>query len=71
MLSELRIVTINKGKMDDWVDLFRERVAPLARRLDINITGAWVDEERERFIQIRSFADADDMASKRARFGEP
>ncbi|MBT3942194.1 MAG: hypothetical protein HOC77_07785 [Chloroflexi bacterium] len=68
MLSELRIVTINKGKMDDWVDLFRERVAPLARRLDINITGAWVDEERERFIQIRSFADADDMASKRARF---
>lgn len=68
MLSELRIVTINKGKMDDWVDLFRDRVAPLASRLDINITGAWVDQERERFIQIRSFADADDMASKRARF---
>ena len=68
MISELRIVTINKGKMDDWLDLFRERVAPLASRLDINITGAWIDAERERFIQIRSFADPDDMASKRARF---
>lgn len=68
MLSELRIVTINKGKMDDWVNLFRDRVVPLARRLDINITGAWMDEERERFIQIRSFADADDLAAKRARF---
>ena len=68
MLSELRIVTINKGKMDDWVDLFRERVVPLAARLDIQITGAWTDVDCERFIQIRSFADADEMAVRRARF---
>lgn len=68
MLSELRIVTINKGQMELWLELFRDRMAPLARRLDVRITGAWVDLERERFIQIRSFADAADMAGRRARF---
>ena len=68
MLSELRIVTINKGQMEPWLELFRNRMAPLARRLDVRITGAWVDLERERFIQIRSFADAADMAGRRARF---
>ncbi len=68
MLSELRIVTINKGQMDDWLDLFRDQIAPLARRLDMQITGTWTDVDRERFVQIRSFADADDMASSRARF---
>ena len=68
MLSELRIVTINKGRMDEWVNLFRNRVAPLARRLDIRITGAWTDLEGERFVQIRSFDDAADMTSRRSRF---
>ncbi|MDP6821869.1 MAG: NIPSNAP family protein [Dehalococcoidia bacterium] len=68
MLSELRIVTINKGQMDNWLDLFRDRVAPLARRLDVRITGAWTDVDRERFVQIRSFADDEDMAARRARF---
>ena len=68
MLSELRIVTIKEGQMDNWIDLFRDRVAPLARQLDIQITGAWTDLERKRFIQIRSFEDAENMASSRARF---
>lgn len=67
MLSELRIVTINKDKMDEWLDLYRDRIVPLARQLDIKITGAWTDVDRERFIQIRSAADAKDLASSRAR----
>jgi hypothetical protein len=68
MLSELRIVTIKEGQMDNWLDLFRDRVAPLASRLDIQINGAWTDLERKRFVQIRSFGDADNMAASRARF---
>jgi hypothetical protein len=68
MLSELRIVTIKEGQMDNWIDLFRDRVAPLASRLDIQITGAWTDVERRRFVQIRSFEDPDNMAASRARF---
>ena len=68
MLSELRIVTIKEGQMDNWIDLFRDRVAPLASRLDIQITGAWTDVERRRFVQIRSFEDTDNMAASRARF---
>jgi len=67
MLSELTIVTINKDKMDEWLDLYRDRIVPLARQLDIKITGAWTDVDRERFIQIRSAADAKDLASSRAR----
>jgi hypothetical protein len=68
MLSELRIVTIKEGQMDNWLDLFRDRVAPLASRLDIQINGAWTDLERKRFVQIRSFGDSDNMATSRARF---
>ena len=68
MLSELRIVTIKEGQMDNWLDLFRDRVAPLASRLDIQINGAWTDLERKRFVQIRSCGDADNMAASRARF---
>ena len=68
MLSELRIVTINKGQMGNWLDLFCDRLAPLARRLDIRITGAWTDVDGERFVQIRSFEDDKNMAARRARF---
>jgi hypothetical protein len=68
MLSEIRIVTTKEGQINNWLDLFRDRVAPLASRFDIQISGAWTGGERRRFILIRSFENADNMAARRSRF---
>jgi hypothetical protein len=38
----------------------------------INVDGAWVNEDKNQFIWIRSFADADDVQAKEAAFyGSP
>ncbi len=48
MLPKSRIVTIKEGQMNNWLDLFRDRVSQLTIRLDIQISGAWTNVERRR-----------------------
>ena len=68
MVSQLRIYTINKGMMDDWVSLFNETLMPLYSKVGIKVEGAWANEDKNQFIWIRSFADAKDLEAKEAAF---
>ena len=68
MISQLRMYTINRGMMDQWVKHFTQTLVPFHEKLGIKIEGMWVNEDRNQFIWIRSFADADDLKAKEAAF---
>ncbi len=68
MISQLRIYTVNRGMMDQWVRLFTETIAPLQGKHGIKIDGMWVNEDKNQFIWVRSFADAADLKTKTGSF---
>ena len=68
MISQLRIYTVNRGMMDQWLKLFTETIVPLQEKHGIKIDGMWVNEDDNQFIWVRSFVDAADMESKVASF---
>ena len=68
MVSQLRIYTINRGMMDQWVSFFNETLMPIYGKVGIVVEGAWANEDKNQFIWIRSFADADDLKAKEAAF---
>ncbi len=66
MISQLRIYTVNRGMMDQWVKHFTEVVRPMMENHGAKIGGMWVNEDKNQFIWTRSFADAEDMKAKDA-----
>ena len=68
MVSQLRTYTINRGMMDQWVSVFNETLMPVYSKVGIVVEGAWVNEDKNQFIWIRSFNDAADLEAKEAAF---
>ena len=68
MISQLRTYTVNRGMMDQWVKLFAEQLVPMQEKHGIKIDGMWVNQDKDQFIWIRSFGDADDVKAKEAAF---
>ena len=67
-VAHLRTYTINKGMMDDWLELFPQLV-PLMEDAGIKVESTWVNEERTQFIWIRSYGDSvDNIATAEAAF---
>jgi hypothetical protein len=54
MASQLRVYTINRGRLDDFVTAWRVGIYPLRRALGFRIEGAWVIRERNEFVWILS-----------------
>ncbi len=72
MTSQLRMYTINRGVMDEWVKYFTKTLVPMQEKHDIKIEGMWVSEDRTQFIWIRSFTNLEDVKAKEAAFyGSP
>ncbi len=72
MTSQLRMYTINRGMMDQWVNLFTETLVPMQEQHGIKIEGMWVSDDGTQFIWIRSFTNAEDVKAKEAAFyGSP
>ena len=72
MTSQLRMYTINRGMMDEWVKLFTETLVPMQEKHGIKIEGMWVSEDGTQFIWIRSFTNSEDVKVKEAAFyGSP
>ena len=68
-VSQLRMYTVNVGMMDKWVKLFSETLVPLQENLGMKIDAMWVNGDKNQFIWIRSFADAEDLKAREAAFG--
>ena len=72
MISQLRIYTVNRGMMDQWVEHFTGTLVPMQEKHGIKIGGMWVNEDRNQFIWTRSFVDAEDLKAKEAAlYGSP
>ena len=68
MIYQLRTYTVNKGMMDDWVNFFNDKLVGIMADNGIKVEDAWVNLDKNQFIWIRSFADAEDLAVKEAAF---
>jgi hypothetical protein len=63
MVTQLRIYTINKGRLDDFVRAWCKGVYPLRLKQGYRIDGAWVIKERNEFVWLVS-SDGNDFAAK-------
>ncbi len=68
MHYQLRTYTVNRGMMDQWVQHFNDIIVPLQRKYGMPVEGAWVNEDQNQFVWIRSFQDASEVESKEAAF---
>ena len=67
-VAHLRTYTINKGMMDDWLALF-PKLIPVMEDAGIKVESTWVNEERTKFIWIRSYGDSvENIATAEAAF---
>jgi NIPSNAP len=68
MLSQIRIYTINKGELDNFLAHFKQDIVPLHEQLGIPIVGTWVNRPQSEFIWVRSYKDKADMEAKGKAF---
>jgi len=72
MVSQLRVYTINKGMMDEFVKGWRELVYPLHLKHGFRIDRADIIRERNEFVWIVSYDGPEDWHEKqKAYYGSP
>lgn len=64
MYAQLRMYTVNRGKMDDWVEWFNDKLRPIAQQADHTILGPWINEAKTEFVWIRTYDIAADAEGK-------
>jgi NIPSNAP protein len=64
MISQIRIYTINKGEMDNFLKHFREDIVALHEKIGIPIVGTWVNRAQNEFIWIRNYKDKAELDAK-------
>jgi len=70
MLAQLRIYTINRGQMDEFLEHFQKEAMPLHERVGIPIVSTYVNRPQNEFIWVRTFADEADRDAKSKAFLE-
>ncbi|HSI98388.1 MAG TPA: NIPSNAP family protein, partial [Gaiellaceae bacterium] len=55
MQTQLRIYTVRPGRLDAWVEEWRERIYPLRERSGFRVLGAWTIPEEDRFVWILDY----------------
>ena len=68
MISQIRIYTINKGEMDNFLKHFKEDIVPLHEKLGVPIVGTWVNRPQNEFIWVRTYKDKAEMEAKGKEF---
>lgn len=55
MTSQLRIYTINKGKLDEFVTAWKKGIVPLRLKHGFKLDGAWTVKENNQFVWILTY----------------
>ena len=73
MVTELRDYRIVDGSLDQWVEEWRSRIAPIRRDLGFSIERAWTVVDDSRFVWLLSHAGDWDAfeAADRAYYDSP
>ena len=62
--TQVRIFTINKGKMNEFVSAWQKGVYPLRIKYGFTIEKAWVVKEKNKFIWILSYDGPEGFVTK-------
>ena len=68
MISQIRIYTINKGEMDNFLKHFKEEIMPLHEKIGVPIVGSWVNRPQNEFIWVRTYKDKAEIEAKTKEF---
>ena len=68
MISQIRIYTINKGEMDNFLKHFKDEIMVLHQKIGVPIVGTWVNRPQNEFIWIRTYKDKADLEAKNQDF---
>ena len=68
MYAQLRVYTVNKSMMDEWVPWFYKHVLPAALAAGQKVIGPWQNEAKTEFIWLRVYDSAEDAKVKDAKF---
>jgi hypothetical protein len=68
MISQIRIYTINKGEMDNFLKHFKEDIVSLHQKIGVPIVGSWVNRPQNEFIWVRSYKDKAELEAKNKEF---
>ena len=55
MTSQLRMYTIQEGRLQEFVEAWQKGVYPLRLAMGFTIDGAWACEERQEFMWVLSY----------------
>ena len=70
--TQLRIYTIETGKLDAFVDAWEKGVAPLRQKFGFDVEAAWVERAHDRFVWLLSYDGRDGFEAKDAEYyGSP
>ncbi len=61
MVTEVRLYTINRGMLDSWVSVFKEKIMPTSGQYGVHIHAAWVNRPQNEFVWVRSYEDAETL----------
>jgi hypothetical protein len=53
--TQLRIYTINRGRLFQFAEEWQEKIRPLRQELGFRIDGAWLLEETNQFVWLLSY----------------
>src|SRR6266516_3569773 len=68
MQAQIRIYTINKGELDNFIKHFKEETKPIHDKVGWPIVASWVNRPQNEFIWIRTHGDAADLEAKTKAF---
>ncbi len=70
MVTQLRLYTINRGQMDDFLRAWRDGIYPLRLRHGFRIVGAWVEAENNLFVWLLSYAGPEAWDEKERAYSQ-
>lgn len=68
MVAQLRMYKVKDGHLDTFVQEWRAGVAPLRRKFDFKIEGAWVIREKDEFVWIVSYDGPEGFEARDAAY---
>ena len=71
MAAHLRVYTVNKGKMDEWLKHFKSVLVSMMQKHGMSVHSAWVNADRTEFIWIREYRGGDIEGCEKPFYASP
>lgn len=68
MVSQLRMYTIEEGKMEAWIHGWKKGVLPLRQKFGFRVDGAWVVPNENKFVWILTYDGPEGFEARDAAY---